>query len=142
MTMPELLPIELPPIDIAPPRILAVDDEADVRDLIDLKLTAAGFRVWTVANGRLGLSVIERSMPDLLILDVAMPDLSGIEVCRLLRKSVRTQQLPIIMLTARAHIQHEYEGLVAGADLYLTKPFSPRDLVARIWDLLSYTRTE
>lgn len=133
-----LLP-QLPPIEDSR-TVLVAEDEPDVRNLIAFKLTTAGFKVSTAANGRKALSMIERTPPDLMILDVAMPELSGIDVCRAVRSTVRTRALPVIMLTARTHVQQEHEGLMAGADLYLRKPFSPRELVAQVWDLLSYAR--
>jgi DNA-binding response OmpR family regulator len=141
MMSAQSLHIELPPVGMEAPTIVVVDDDADVRNLVALKLTGAGFTVHTAYDGSKALSVIERTRPDLVILDVAMPKVSGIEVCQRLRATMRTQTLPVIMLTARTHVRHEYEGLMAGADVYLTKPFSPRDLLAQVWDLLSYTRS-
>jgi DNA-binding response OmpR family regulator len=140
MALPQPLPIELPRLGADPARIVVVDDDADVRDLVALKLTGAGFEVHTASNGRKAIAMIERMLPDLVILDVSMPEMSGVEVCRHLRGAMRTQHLPVIMLTARTHVRDEYDGLMAGADVYLTKPFSPRALVAEVSDLLSYTR--
>jgi DNA-binding response OmpR family regulator len=140
MSLSQALPIELPKIGGQPARIVLADDDQDIRNLVAYKLTSDGFEVQTAANGRQALALIERSLPDLAILDVSMPEISGIEVCRQLRGAMRTQELPVIMLTARTHVKDEYNGLLAGADLYLTKPFSPRALLAQVWDLLSYTR--
>ncbi|HKT04653.1 MAG TPA: response regulator [Rugosimonospora sp.] len=140
MALPQLAHIELPKLGSESARILVVDDEADIRNLIAAKLTSGGFEVQTASGGRKALSIMERWSPDLAILDVSMPEMSGIELCKHLRGTLRTQELPIIMLTARTHIKHEHEGLMAGADVYLTKPFSPRALLAEVHDLLSYTR--
>jgi DNA-binding response OmpR family regulator len=142
MVLPGVLPIDLPRIGDQPARVVVADDEPDVRNLVTFKLTGAGFEVQAAAGGRRAIALIERSMPDLAILDVSMPDMSGLEVCRHLRATMRTQTLPVIMLTARTQAAQEYEGLLAGADVYMTKPFSPRALVAQVWDLLSYTRDQ
>ncbi|GIJ43941.1 hypothetical protein Val02_08270 [Virgisporangium aliadipatigenens] len=133
------LSISLPSLDdLRQPNILVVDDDADLRELLELKLTSAGYRVDTAANGEAALARIAKRLPDLVVLDVMMPGLSGVEVCKELRADGRTRSLPIVMLTARAHVMFESEGMMAGADLYLTKPFSPRTLLARIEELLTF----
>lgn len=117
-------------------RVLVVDDDEVLRELVTATLALARFEVATATDGRTALALIEKKMPDLVLLDVSMPDLSGIEVCRQLRSTARTRTLPIIMLTARVHVQSELEGMMAGADIYLPKPFSPRSLLANIDKLL------
>ena len=113
--------------------ILIADDEASIRDLARLYLEKEGFRVVSSANGAEALSQIRESAPDLLVLDLMMPEVDGWEVCR----RVRTESdLPIIMLTARDQDIDKIVGLEMGADDYVTKPFNPRELVARVRALL------
>jgi DNA-binding response OmpR family regulator len=118
-------------------RVLVVDDDEVLRELITATLVVARFEVTTAKDGRTALALIEDRLPDLVMLDVMMPDMSGIEVCRQLRSNRRTQSLPIIMLTARTQVQYESEGLMAGADIYLPKPFSPRSLLANVQKVLA-----
>jgi two-component system phosphate regulon response regulator PhoB len=119
--------------------VLVVDDEPDIRQLVALALRGAGYAVTTAGSGVAAIAAVERRLPDAMVLDVMMPGMSGFDVCRALRSSMRTEALPIVMLTARNHVMSETEGLLAGADLYLVKPFSPRRLVAEVENLLSYT---
>lgn len=113
--------------------ILIADDEAGIRDLARLYLEKDGFRVITVADGAQALNQIKRDPPDLLVLDLMMPVVDGWEVCR----RVRTESgLPILMLTARDQDIDKIVGLEMGADDYLTKPFNPRELVARVRAIL------
>lgn len=138
MTTEWMSHVDLPHLDaVEPARVLVVDDDAVLRELITTTLTGAGFEVTTAGDGRTALGMIDKQLPNLVVLDVMMPHLSGVEVCRRLRGASRTGHLPIIMLTARIHVQHESEGLMAGADLYLPKPFSPRVLLARVEQLLA-----
>ena len=133
------LSISLPSLhNVRQPNILVVDDDADLRELLEMKLSSAGYQVDTAANGEAALARVARKLQDLLVLDVMMPGKSGVEVCRELRANPRTRGLRIVMLTARAHVMFESEGMMAGADLYLTKPFSPRTLLARIEELLTF----
>jgi DNA-binding response OmpR family regulator len=130
---------ELP--DPGPVRsVLVVDDDPDIRELIGHKLWMAGFRVLTAADGAAGLAAASASLPELIVLDVAMPGMSGIDVCRQLRENPRTADVPVIMLTARTNATFAMLGFMAGADLYLSKPFSPRDLVEQIKTLMSGPR--
>jgi DNA-binding response OmpR family regulator len=117
---------------------LVVDDDADIRNLVAMTLTNAGYTVTTAATGQAALREIDQRLPDVVILDVAMPGMSGFDVCTTLRLSARTQALPVIMLTARDHVMYESQGLMAGADVYMVKPFSPKALVARVENLLTY----
>lgn len=113
--------------------VLIADDEPGIRDLARLYLEKEGFRVVTVADGRKALNHIQQEPPDLLVLDLMMPELDGWEVCRRVRAE---GNLPILMLTARDQDIDKIVGLEMGADDYLTKPFNPRELVARVRAIL------
>ncbi len=113
-------------------KILVVDDEEHIRQLVSMYLVKEGFTVETAADGRTALSRVNAVKPDLVVLDLMLPILDGWEVCRELRRSPRTEGLPIIMLTARDDLIDRILGLELGADDYLTKPFNPRELVARV----------
>ncbi len=120
--------------------VLVADDDADIRDLVAFKLEQAGFEVISVEDGQAALDQAQLRLPTLAVLDVSMPGLSGIDVCRMLRANPATAGMLIIMLTARVQEQDVEGGFNAGADDYVTKPFSPRELVSRIQTLLSRTR--
>jgi two-component system alkaline phosphatase synthesis response regulator PhoP len=109
--------------------ILVVDDEARLVSLVETYLIQSGFRVVTAANGREALSVAERQNPDLIILDIMMPEMDGYEFMRVFREEHDT---PIILLTARVDSDEKVAGLESGADDYMTKPFRPRELMARV----------
>jgi DNA-binding response OmpR family regulator len=117
-------------------RILVVEDDRDIADLIRHYLTRAGHSVEVLASGSTALARVKEETPDLLILDLMLPGMSGIEVCRAIREDVTIARLPIIMVTARAQESDRVGGLESGADDYVTKPFSPRELVARVAALL------
>jgi len=117
--------------------ILVVDDEPDLLELIDTNLTAAGFNVLTAASGREALRKARELRPQLILLDVMLPELDGLEVCKLLRHDPATRSIPIVMLTARAAEIDRVLGLELGADDYVTKPFSVRELVLRVKKLLN-----
>ena len=120
--------------------VLVADDDADIRDLVAFKLEQAGFEVLAVEDGHTALEQAQSRRPTLAVLDVSMPGLSGIDVCRMLRADSATAGILIIMLTARVQEQDVEGGFSAGADDYVTKPFSPRELVSRIQALLSRAR--
>ncbi len=120
--------------------VLVADDDADIRDLVAFKLEQAGFEVIAVEDGQIALDQARSRQPTLAVLDVSMPGISGIEVCRMLRADPATAGMLIIMLTARVQEQDVEGGFSAGADDYVTKPFSPRELVSRIQALLSRAR--
>ena len=109
--------------------IMVVDDEANIVELVRLYLEQEGFRVTCAADGAAALEVVEKECPDLLVLDIMLPEIDGWEVCRRVRAA---SQVPIIMLTARDAEVDRIVGLEIGADDYLVKPFSPRELVARV----------
>jgi len=112
-----------------PKKILVVDDEPKIAEICQDYLKAAGFEVTTASNGPNGLSAARREQPDLVVLDLMLPGMDGLDVCRALR---RESDVPIIMLTARVEETDKLIGLELGADDYITKPFSPRELVARV----------
>ncbi|ASP38021.1 phosphate regulon transcriptional regulatory protein PhoB [Bacterioplanes sanyensis] len=112
--------------------ILVVDDEPAIAEMISTSLELAGFQVKRAANGHLAHQMIVNERPDLVLLDWMMPMLSGIELTKRLKKDERTADIPIILLTARGDEDDRIQGLDAGADDYVVKPFSPRELVARI----------
>src|SRR5262249_17796207 len=115
------------PISKTPkPKILVVDDEPDALELIGFNLKAAGFEVLTAANGTEALAAARKSTPNLILLDLMLPEVDGLEVCKTLRRETATMGIPIIMLTARAAEIDRVLGLELGADDYVTKPFSPR----------------
>lgn len=118
-------------------KILAVDDEAAILELLELSLKKNGFEVVTAADGREALA--KAAGVDLIVLDVMLPELDGFEVCRRLKLDKATQSIPIIMLTAKLDEIDKVLGLELGADDYMTKPFSPRELVARIKAVLRRT---
>ncbi|MEE9607827.1 MAG: response regulator [Myxococcota bacterium] len=113
-------------------RILVVDDEPDLLELVRVNLDQAGFRVETASTGVEALKRIQAAPPDLVVLDLMLPDLEGTEVCRQLRATPELSYLPIIMLTAKADEVDRVVGLELGADDYVTKPFSPRELTLRV----------
>ena len=120
--------------------VLVADDDADIRDLVAFKLEQAGLEVIAVEDGQAALEQARARQPTLAVLDVSMPGLSGIDVCRMLRADPATAGMLISMLTARVQEQDVEGGFSAGADDYVTKPFSPRELVSRIQALLSRAR--
>jgi two-component system phosphate regulon response regulator PhoB len=112
--------------------ILLVEDEPAIQELIAFNLQHAGHHVLRAANGEQALTLVRSALPDVVLLDWMLPDISSIELARRLRGDSRTKGIPIIMLTARAEEVDKVAGLDAGADDYITKPFSPRELLARI----------
>ena len=117
-------------------KILVVDDEPEAVELIEFNLRQAGFDVLTAEDGRVALRRARTHLPTLILLDLMLPEIDGLEVCRQLRRDRATAHIPIIMLTARAGEVDRVVGLELGADDYITKPFSPRELVLRIKKLL------
>jgi DNA-binding response OmpR family regulator len=113
-------------------RILVVDDEPDVLDLVTYNLARAGFQTDTAADGAEALRQARSTAPDLILLDLMLPEMDGLEVCKLLRRDPKTSAIPIIMLTARASEVDRIVGLELGATDYVPKPFSPRELVLRV----------
>jgi two-component system phosphate regulon response regulator PhoB len=119
-----------------PTTILIIEDEPAIQELLSVNLQHAGYAVRAAANSREAQAQIQGVLPDLILLDWMLPDQPGIQLARQLRAAPRTREIPLIMLTARGAEQDKVDGLEAGADDYLTKPFSPRELLARIKSLL------
>ena len=124
--------------DVAEPTILVADDDEEIRDVITLKLVAAGYRVITAADGRSALRAVETERPDMVILDVSMPGMDGLSVCYELHSSAMTAQIPVLMISGNDRPVDIDLGRTVGADDYLTKPFHPAELVRRVrWLLLA-----
>lgn len=112
--------------------VLVVEDEEAIRDMLTFHLTRAGFRVTGAGRGSEARAVIANQFPDVVVMDWMLPDVSGLELTRQLKRSADTREIPVLMLTARAAEDDRVAGLDGGADDYITKPFSPRELLARI----------
>src|SRR5262245_12932672 len=113
-------------------RILVVDDEADIRSVLDYNLRAAGHDVLVAERANDGVRLVREQRPDLVLLDLMLPDMSGTEVCRAIKDDAGTKTIPVIMLTARGEEIDRVVGFELGADDYVTKPFSVRELMLRI----------
>ncbi|EBA17939.1 phosphate regulon transcriptional regulatory protein PhoB [Roseobacter sp. SK209-2-6] len=122
------------------PTVLIVEDELAQREVLAYNLEADGFRVLKAENGEEGLLVVDEQMPDVIVLDWMMPNLSGIEVCRRLKSRTETRSIPIIMLSARSEEVDKVRGLETGADDYVVKPYSVIELVARVRTQLRRSR--
>jgi DNA-binding response OmpR family regulator len=120
-------------------RVLVVDDDPNVRDVVRRYLEHAGYQVDLAGTGEQALESAERARPDLVVLDLMLPGIDGLEVCRRLR---RTAPVPVVMLTARGEADDRITGLELGADDYVTKPFSPREMVLRVGSVLRRAGTE
>jgi len=122
--------------DTAPKKILVVDDEPDVTDLLTYTLKSKGFTVEAVNDPNASIGLARSFLPDLVILDVMMPEITGIQICRMLRADPQLKHVPVIFLTAKAEEDDRIHGLETGADDYVAKPFSPRELTLRVQALL------
>ncbi|MBM4090506.1 MAG: response regulator [Planctomycetes bacterium] len=118
------------------PVVLVVEDESDIRELISYNLTKAGYQVVPVVTGEQALAAVKTDPPDLVLLDLMLPGIDGLKVCARLKQDVTTSEIPIVMLTAKGEEADVVRGLNLGADDYITKPFSPRVLIARIHAVL------
>ncbi len=123
-------------------KILVVDDEIDILTLLQYNLDKAGYRVITAKDGPEAIDLAKREKPDLIILDIMLPSMEGTEVCKTLKRGETTGLIPIIMLTAKGEEVDRIVGLELGADDYITKPFSPRELILRMKAVLKRGRTE
>jgi DNA-binding response OmpR family regulator len=123
-------------------KILVVDDEPEAVELVEFNLEQAGFAVITAADGAEALNKARSNSPELIVLDLMLPEIGGMEVCKMLRRDPAIASIPIIMLTAKAAEIDRVLGLELGADDYVTKPFSPRELVLRVKKLLQRGHTE
>lgn len=113
-------------------KILIVEDEKDIVRMLDYNLKKEGFKTFSAHDGEDVLDLVNREHPDLILLDLMLPGIGGLEVCKMLRKESNTASVPIIMLTAKSRESDKVIGLELGADDYVTKPFSPQELIARI----------
>ena len=121
-------------------RILLVDDEEDILEFLSYNLRKEGYKIKTASNGKSALKILEKFNPDLIILDVMMPEMDGIEVCESIRKNENNDDVLILFLTARSEDYSELAGFSAGADDYITKPIKPRLLVSRVNAILKRKR--
>ena len=119
-------------MSLANPKILVVEDEPNQVELIEFNLNSEGYEVVVARDGEEALNLAEEENPDLILLDWMLPKVSGIEVCRQLRRSKMTREIPIVMLTARSEESDKIRGLDIGADDYITKPYSIKELLARV----------
>jgi len=117
-------------------QVLIVEDEPEIAELIEFHAARAGMRARKVHSGRIAIDVIKREKPDLIVLDLMLPDLDGLEVCRKLKQGEDTRSIPIVMVTAKGEESDVVAGIELGADDYVTKPFSPRVLMARLRNVL------
>lgn len=113
-------------------RVLVVDDDADVRKLCGINLTWDGHEIISAAGGEEGLELIHSEAPDVVLLDVMMPDVDGLEALRRIRRSEESMDMPVVLISARVGIEDQIEGWAAGADGYITKPFTPSDLTSAL----------
>ncbi len=121
--------------------VLIVDDEAPIREMIAVALQMAGYQCLEAENAQTAHALIVDHQPDIILLDWMMPEISGLELARRLKREPMSAEIPIIMLTARGEEDNKIQGLEAGADDYITKPFSPRELIARLKAVLRRTAT-
>jgi phosphate regulon transcriptional regulator PhoB len=122
-------------------KILIIDDEPDVIDMVEMNLKAAGFKVSSAEDGESGLKKAREEQPSIVILDLMLPKMSGLEVCKALKKDAATSHIPVIMLTAKSDEVDRIVGLELGADDYVPKPFSPRELGLRVKSVLRRAQT-
>ncbi len=118
-------------------KILAVDDEKHIVRLVEINLKKAGYEVTTANNGREALEAVALSVPDLIVMDVMMPEMDGFAALKKLKENSATSNIPVIMLTAKAQDADVFKGWQSGADLYLTKPFNPAELLTFVERILS-----
>ncbi len=126
-------------------KIVMVEDDEDIADLVAFSLARDGYEVKLVHDGKEGLELIRSELPDLAILDIMLPSMDGLEIYRALRASATTEHIPILYLTARAQLEDRLAGLQLGADDYMTKPFSPKELQLRVKNILTrhtHSRTQ
>lgn len=122
--------------------ILVIEDEADIAALIAYQLARAGYRVRTASKGRDALKAIESDLPDLIVLDLMLPEMSGIDILRILRERQETARTPVVIVTAKREEGDRIEGFELGADDYVVKPFSPKELVLRVRAVLRRASSE
>jgi two-component system phosphate regulon response regulator PhoB len=121
-------------------KIIAIEDESDILEVIEYNLKKEGYEVAGVEDGEDGLELVRSKVPDLVLLDLMLPGMDGLEVCRRIRYDPRTRHIPIVMLTAKGEESDIVTGLEVGADDYIAKPFAPREMVARVRAVLRRSR--
>lgn len=121
--------------------VAVVDDEPDIVELVTIHLERANYRVTGFNDGTAFLDFIRKTLPDLVVLDLMLPDIDGLEICKQIKSDNRTKSIPVIMLTAKAEVTERVIGLELGADDYMAKPFSPREVVARVRAVLRRQET-
>lgn len=129
-------------VQMARERILVIEDEPDIAEVLQYNLEKEGFQVATARRGDSGLEAVRRDAPDLIVLDLMLPGIDGLELTRTLKRETQTSRLPIVMLTARGEEVDRIVGLELGADDYISKPFSPREVVLRVKAVLRRRQTE
>lgn len=122
--------------------ILLIEDEKNIAELVKYNLEQAGFKTLWASKGDTGLELVSKNKPNLIILDLMLPEIDGLEVCKILKRNDKTTKIPIIMLTAKSEVTDKIVGLELGADDYVTKPFSPKELVARVRAVLRRGKEE
>lgn len=123
---------------MAKTNILIIEDEEDIRELVKYNLLRENFGVLEAESGEEGLKLVERTMPDLVLLDLMLPGKDGLEICRILKRNEHTQHIPVVMITARGEESDIVTGLELGAEDYIVKPFSPKVLIARVKAVLRH----
>ena len=113
-------------------KILVIEDEPDIQEMLSFNLEQEGYQVLSCDSGEKGLDLLAKNLPDLVLLDLMLPGIDGLTICRAIRGHADTKHIPIIVLSARADESDRVQGLELGADDYVTKPFSPKELVARV----------
>ena len=121
--------------------VLLVEDEADVVDLLRYHLRKAGFKVLIANSGSEGLEAVRQNRPDVVVLDIMMPGMTGLEVCRAMKADSALASIPVLMLTAKSDVKDRVKGLETGAEDYVTKPFSPKEIILRVQALLKRLRS-
>jgi two-component system, OmpR family, alkaline phosphatase synthesis response regulator PhoP len=116
--------------------VLVIEDDEDIQELVNYNLTKEGYHISCVASGEDGLRTAKSKLPNLIVLDLMLPGIDGLEICKLIKADPKTQHIPIVMLTAKGEESDVVTGLELGADDYITKPFSPKVLVARVRSIL------
>jgi CheY-like chemotaxis protein len=121
-------------------KILIAEDERDIRDLIAFTLRYAGYEVLTANNGEEAVQMTQKELPDLVLTDVRMPKMTGYEACRLIKADATTQHIPVVFLSAKGQEAEVQNGMAAGADEYLLKPFAPDQLTRKVAEILDRTK--
>ncbi len=123
-------------------RVLIVDDDPDIRELLSQSLSNDMFDILLAKNGDEAILIVNEQRPDLIVLDIMMPGIDGLEVCRRLKENPETSSIPVLMLTAKSGVGDKIEGFVTGAEEYITKPFDPMTVEARVSTILRRVKRE